>query len=207
MGNNKELKKVKAYFKTAPFLSKDEKTTAMQASTSQSSSSSYSGTEVPTCDSDEPSVFPYEKKTKALLSNDNKEADEHEFAATNVHQPSSSSSNLDFAKPVFYDVEAKNLTGPTTIVLNDQNEVTDNNLNHPAVWVTFDRCTLLVSDRVTIETGKQLFDKHINLALRMIKNQFPSVGGLKSTLLQMTKVKGQRTANSIQIVHWKKREH
>ena len=41
----------------------------------------------------------------------------------------------------------------------------------------------------------------------MIKNQFPSVGGLKSTLLQTRKVKGQRTANSIQIVHCKKGEH
>ena len=62
--------------------------------------------------------------------------------------------------------------------------------------MTFDRCSLLVSDRVTIETGKQLSDKHINLAQCVIKNQFPSVGGLKSTLLQTTKVKGQRTANS-----------
>jgi len=75
------------------------------------------------------------------------------------------------------------------LALNDHNEVTDSSLNHSAVWVTFDRCTLLVSDRITIETGEQLSDKHINLAQRMIKNRFPSVGGLKSTLLQMTKVK------------------
>ena len=81
--------------------------------------------------------------------------------------------------------------------MNDQNEVTD---NHSAVWVTFDRYSLLYSDRVTIETDKKLSDKHINLAQRMIKNQFPLVGGLKSTLLQTTKAKGQRTANSIQIV-------
>ena len=41
----------------------------------------------------------------------------------------------------------------------------------------------------------------------MIKNQFPSIGGLKSTLLQTKKVKGQRTANSTQIVHCKRHEH
>lgn len=150
-------------------------------------------------------MFPYEKK-KSLLSNDN-EVDNHEYAATNIHQPSSSS-NLDFGQPVLYNVEdhakAKNLTGPTAIVLNDQNEVTDNS---SAVWVTFDRYSLLVSDRVTIETGKQLSDKHIKFAQCMIKKQFPSVGGLQSTLLQTTKLKGQRTANSIQIVHCKKREH
>ena len=171
-----------------------------------SQSLSCSNTDISMCDSDGLPVS-YEKKTMALLSNDKVDSDEHEFAATNVHQ-TSSSSNLDLAQPVLYNVkEHANLTGPTAIVLNDHNEVTDNSLNHSAVWVTFDRCSLLVSDRITIETGKQLSDKHINLAQRMIKNQFPSVGGLKSTLLQMTKVKGQRTANSIQIVHCKKREH
>jgi len=79
-------------------------------------------------------------------------------------------------------------------VLNEHNEVTDDSLNHSAVWMTFDRCSLLVSDRITIETGKQLSDKHINFAQRMIKNQFPSVGGLKSTLLQMTKAAARNPA-------------
>lgn len=162
-----------------------------------SQSSSCSNADISVCDSDEPPVFPCEKK----------EVDKHKFATT--IQPSSSS--LGLAQLALCDVEehakAKNSTGLTAVVLNDQNEVTDNNLNHSAVWVTFDRCSLLYSNRVTIETDKKLSDKHINLAQRMIKNQFPSVGGLKSTLLQTTKAKGQRTANSIQIVHCKKREH
>ena len=83
----------------------------------------------------------------------------------------------------------------------------DNDLNQSAVWVTFQRYSLQVGDRMAIEIGKQLSDKHINFAQCMIKNQFSSVGGLKSTLQQVTKVKGQRTANSIQIVHCKKCEH
>ena len=53
--------------------------------------------------------------------------------------------------------------GLTKSVLNDQDEVI-NNLNESAVWVTFDRCSLQVSDRVTIETGEKLTDKHINFA-------------------------------------------
>lgn len=59
-----------------------------------------SGTEITTCDSDEPSVFPYEKKTKALLLNDNKKVDEDKLDA---HQPSSSN-NLDFALLILYNV-------------------------------------------------------------------------------------------------------
>ena len=63
-------------------------------------------------------------------------------------------------------------------MLNDQNEMMNNNLDRSAVWVTFDQCSLLVTDRVAIETDKKLTDKHINFAQCMIKNQFPSVGGL-----------------------------
>ena len=69
MGNSKELKKVKTFYKTAPFLSKGEKVTEMQPSTSkevneltldanQSSSLSYNGTETTCCDSDKPSMLP-----------------------------------------------------------------------------------------------------------------------------------------------------
>lgn len=218
MGSSKELKKVKTYFKTAPFLSKG-KSMKMQPSTSnevneltldanQFSSPSYSGTETTPCDSDKPSEFSCEKekallltceKEKALLLSNNKDVDED-----NVHQPSSSS-NLDFT--LMHDVEQHVKAEPTKIVLNNHIEERNNNLNQSAVWVTFDRCSLQVSDKVAIETGKKLTDKHINFAQRMIKNQFPAVGGLKSTLQQVKKVKGQRTANSIQIVHCKKREH
>ena len=146
--------------------------------TNHSSSPSYS-TEASPCDLDKPSVLPCEKETKALLPSNNKEVDED-----NVHQPSSSS-NLDFTSS--HDVEQHVKAEPTKIVLDDQNEVMNNNLDQSAVWVTFDRCSSLVSDRVAIETGKKLTDKHINFAQCMIKNQFPSVGGLKSTFQQVKK--------------------
>ena len=200
MGSGKELKKVKTYFKTALFLSKGEMSMEIQPCTSKevneltldanhSSSPLYTGTEASPCDSDKPSVLPCEKETKALLPSNNKEVDED-----NVHQPSSSS-NLDFT--LSHDVEQHVKAKPTKIVLNDQDEVMNNNLDQSAVWVTFGQCSLLVSNRVAIETGEKLTDKHINFAQCMIKNQFPSVGGLKFTLQQVKKMNGQRTANSI----------
>jgi len=80
MGSNKELKKVKTYFKTAFFLSKDEKTRVIQPSTSEEvneplfttrdvdQESLYSGAETTTCDADQSSVFPSQnQKAKTLL--------------------------------------------------------------------------------------------------------------------------------------------
>ena len=72
----------------------------------------------------------------------------------------------------------------------------------------FERCVLQVSDKVLIENGAELTDKHMQFAQCMIKKQFPSVGGLNSTLLQdKPSLFGSRTANTIQIVHCKKRRH
>ena len=42
MGDNEELKKVKTYFKTAPFFSKDKETMAMHASTGKEANGSLS---------------------------------------------------------------------------------------------------------------------------------------------------------------------
>ena len=77
------------------------------------------------------SVFSCEKETTALLLNDSKTV-EHKFTAANAHEPSSS--NLD-SPDVEEHAKAKNFSELTTIVLNDQNEVTDTSLNHSAIWV------------------------------------------------------------------------
>ena len=45
-----------------------------------------------------------------------------------------------------------------------------------------------------------LNDKHINLAQRMVKQKFPSINGLRLTLLQ-DKPHTERTEKSIQIIH------
>jgi len=88
MGSNKELKKVKTYFKTALFLSKDVKTRVVQPSTSEevnellfttcdaNQESLYSDAETTPCDEDQSSVFLFQnQKAKALLLNNNEEVE------------------------------------------------------------------------------------------------------------------------------------
>ena len=47
----------------------------------------------------------------------------------------------------------------------------------------------------------------MQMAQYLAKKQFPLAGGLQSTLLQQKGVKGQCTANTVQIVHCEKRRH
>ena len=44
-----------------------------------------------------------------------------------------------------------------------------------AVWVTFDKLTLNLSDKVTIEEGSWLSDMHIEFAQRLLRSQFTSI--------------------------------
>ena len=77
-----------------------------------------------------------------------------------------------------------------------------------SVWVTFEMCVLYTIDKLLIENGSELTDKHIYFAQSIIKSQCPSLGGLYSTLLQEKPYfHGCRTANTIQIVYCKKRRH
>ena len=81
-------------------------------------------------------------------------------------------------------------------------------LDPSTIWVTFERSVLYASDKLLIENGKELNDKHIHYAQSMIKKQFPSVGGLCSTLFQnKLPSKSYTSANTIQIVHCKRRKH
>ena len=100
---------------------------------------------------------------------------------------------------------------PTVSIMNnDKPTVSSMNQSpdQPAVWATFGRCVLHVSDKVLIENGTELTDKHIQFAQCMIKNQCPLVGGLYSTLLQdKPSSLGSRTTNTVQVVHCKKRKH
>ena len=58
------------------------------------------------------------------------------------------------------------------------------------------------------ENRSELTDKHIHFAESIIKSQYPSLGGLHSTLLQEKPyLHGCRTANTNQIVYCKKRRY
>ena len=51
-------------------------------------------------------------------------------------------------------------------------------------WVRCHRGVLSFNDKVILQNGGELSDKHIQFAQKLIKEQFPLIGGLCSTLLQ-----------------------
>ena len=52
------------------------------------------------------------------------------------------------------------------------------------VWTTFHgtRIRLLVTDKVMIENGQRLNDRHVNFAQAILRTQFSHCDGLKTTL-------------------------
>ena len=56
--------------------------------------------------------------------------------------------------------------------------------------------------------GEKLCDAHINLAQRLLKAQFPELGGLQSTLLQQKETSVLETKEKmVQIIHCSSRHH
>ena len=73
------------------------------------------------------------------------------------------------------------------------------------IWVQYDRTRLNLNDKIILQRGDELSDKHIQYAQKLIKEQFPFIGGLFSTLLQ------EKCYNlhdgSVQIIHCLSRHH
>ena len=69
-----------------------------------------------------------------------------------------------------------------------------------AVWVTFDKLTLYLSDKVTIEEGSWLSDMHIEFAQRLLRSQFTSIEGLNYTVYQ-NKFNLDSTKKVLQVLH------
>ena len=81
-------------------------------------------------------------------------------------------------------------------------------IDRSSIWITHDgRHSIHENERLMIEQGCELNDKHIGFAQNLIKSRFPLIGGLVSTLLQQKSVKGSCTTNTIQIIHCKKQKH
>jgi len=72
-------------------------------------------------------------------------------------------------------------TGASAIVVGDSN-VSDSDEQLEA-WVCLDRVTLNLNDKAVLLDGHCLTDKHISFAQALMKKQFPSINGLKSTLV------------------------
>ena len=75
-----------------------------------------------------------------------------------------------------------------------------------STWVSCGKHTLTISDKIIVESGGELTDKHIQMAQYLIKCQFPLVGGLQNTLKQQQFVIGC-TANTMQVIHCNRRKH
>lgn len=66
------------------------------------------------------------------------------------------------------------------------------------IWMQAGKCTLLLSDKEHLLTpGFALTDKHINFVQTLLRNQYPGVCGLTSTLLQYK----FKLSKSLQIIH------
>ena len=52
------------------------------------------------------------------------------------------------------------------------------------IWVKVHDISLTFEDKHILEQGEKLTDKHINCAQRILKLKFPSINGLRLTLLQ-----------------------
>lgn len=69
------------------------------------------------------------------------------------------------------------------------------------LWVNFSKYCLTLEDKWIIENSIELTDRHINFSQTLIKQDFPSIQGLRLTLTQNT-ISGLPT-NSIQVIHCK----
>ena len=67
------------------------------------------------------------------------------------------------------------------------------------VWMKIQDITLTLEDKHIVLDGHRLKDQHINSVHRLLKQQFPSLNGLRLSLLQ-DEMKGP-TCNAIQILH------
>ena len=223
VGNGCKLKKLKKFFKTTPCFSDDNGNQFCSAkhvvldtetvSTSTKAQSSSNDELIQSSPSDvvveQPSSGTRVVSTSTIVLYDQpllsiKKASPDRSNTELSHQPSSDIKNQS-------EVSSQNSTAVKTLksstILIDHS-MPSPLLDQPTVWVTFERCILHVGDKLLIESGKELTDKHIHFAQSMVKKQFPPVGGLCPTLLQnASSSRGNRTANTIQIVHCQKRRH
>ena len=78
--------------------------------------------------------------------------------------------------------------------------VTENN-EEPKRWAQYACIVLTVKDKVSITEGEMLNDEHVNNAPELLKRQFSSLNGLRSTLFQSNKQPLTESQQALQIVH------
>ena len=100
------------------------------------------------------------------------------------------------------------MTSASAILRDDvKTEPMDTDINLTAetqegsnMWVKVKDISLTNNDKNLLVHGKKLTDKHMNLAHRILKLNFPNINGLRLTLLQ-DKAHKEPTDNALQIFH------
>ena len=139
------------------------------------------------------------QKIKRLLEEDQKDKDH----AKGSLDPSISSCTT--SKPAYVEPELESSTSSRDSCVSVQATLDLHVNGGTEIWVQHDRTRLNVNDKIILEEGEELSDKHIQFAQKLIKEQFPSFGGLFSPLLQ------DKCYNlhdgSVQIIHCLSRHH
>ena len=82
----------------------------------------------------------------------------------------------------------------------DDGDDNDNKDAEEEEWLSFQNILLTNSDRLVLMSGSELNDKHINFAQELLRKQFPSLHGLRSSLSPIVNI-GVWVDNYVQIFH------
>lgn len=131
-----------------------------------------------------------EEVARAKQPHNSKQNNVDDATLVNSNEKSKINTGSKVKKPVATTTEKAKIS--ETMVKNKHEEVlyvvdeSDDFLrNDKVVWLKMCHIQLLESDRKALLTfGCQLNDKHINLAQKLLKNQFPDIEGLVSTVSQ-----------------------
>ncbi len=74
------------------------------------------------------------------------------------------------------------------------------------VWMSFKKLHLSQEDRRIIAKGQWLNDKHMAMAMRLIKTQFPELNGFMATVYQSSRPLSN-TNNALQVIHTDRSTH
>ena len=74
-------------------------------------------------------------------------------------------------------------------------------MEEPQRWVQHEGIVLTTRDKKSIQEGEMLNDEHVNFAQQLLKAQFSSLNGLRSTLLQSKKQPLSECSQALQIIH------
>ena len=115
-----------------------------------------------------------------------------------LDSPSESKKKLDCNSDVPPESKKKKVDSATE---NEKENCSDRVAADDEEWVRCGSIILSKHEKEIISSGQRLTDKHINFAHSLLKQQFPSLEGLQSTLYQNRAHKFSSSRSALQIIH------